>query len=715
MDYAVSLSQLKQESIIDGELKRTNFTTNIGFEIFKNFKVRSINQIAYTESSLGNQNISSALYTYPFANFLYKDADGNSTYKFGGAGANSTNPYYFRQYRKFADNTVDLIPSVNVNYKFPKFVELDYRYNINQSRNDYMRTAANQSLNASSAQNNYFVGEGLTGGIRNVISRSTSQNSLVTATIKLDFQNDFNLSIPLVSTTTAAYDWRQNKYTSTDLTYAGLPLYEANANQASTKQINSVYEEKSVTYGAFVNQRFDYGEYGGISAGLRSDYSSRFGTKTDAKKPQNFPRGDAYIRPSSFDFWKGISGWFTDFKIRAAYGEAGIQPGVFDRIPTFNNVNFDNGAAFYNQSLVSNPLLVVERSKEFEIGADMNFRPGKKEWFSAVSLSGTYWKRKGKDIIWTVPLPISSGASEIKTNAVDLSSHGIEISLNASIYKSKTLNWDLSTVFGSSKSFTDAIYGTPDIPLPYSSAATYTLRPGEQIGTVYGYKALTSVDQKDPTGEFYLDQALKDDYEIVDGRIVEKATKRVQFTGDKYLLGNTTPKFNMSFTNTITFKEYLTVSFQFDWIAKALQYNQTKEWMYSEGLHGDFDKPVTIGGQTGAWTAYYRSFYDAAESNGTKDYFLENSSFLRLRNLSVAFDAAKLWKIPFTNRLQIVLSGRNVFTITKYTGMDPEANVNTDAGSNTPNTNQTTVQKGLDYFSFPNTRSFQIGINIGLN
>ena len=345
---------------------------------------------------------------------------------------------------------------------------------------------------------------------------------------------------------------------------------------------------------------------------------------------------------------------------------------------------------------------------------DFQLKPGKGQWFSNINLNATYWKRKGKNIIWVIPVPISSGASEIKSNVLDLSSRGFQFSVDANVYNSKAITWNLLTTFGSSKSFTDAIYGTPDIPLVYGNAATYTLRPGEQFGTIYGYKALRSTDQKDATGAYYIDQSLAKNYEIVDGRVVETASKKVQFTPDKYVLGNTTPKFNMSFTNTINYKGYVALSFQFDWYAKALQYNQTKEWMYSEGLHGDYDKPVTIGGVSGAYTAYYKSFYDASESNGTKDFFLENSSFLRLRNISLSFDLAKFIKIPYTNRLQLVFSGRNIWTSTKYTGMDPEANENTANGGNV-NTTQTSVQRGLDYFSFPNTKSYQIGINVGFN
>ncbi len=709
-DYAIGLSRLTQESIIDGQLERTNLTANFGFELFKNLKIRSINQLVYTENSTGNQNISSAMYTYPFANLAFKDADGNSTYKFGGAGVNNSNPYYFRQYRKYADKQTDIIPTLNVSYKFPKFLDLDYKYGININRDDYTRTDANQEDNASSAANNYFVGAGIKGTIRNFISRTTSQNSLLTANLKFDFDKDFGLKIPLLSTTTAAYDWRKRFLTYTDLQYTGLPKYPANANQAETKSVLDVYDETFITYGYFVNQRFDWGDFGGISAGVRSDYSSTFG---DLKKPQTFPRGDAYVRLSSFKFWDGISSYIPEFKLRAAYGEAGIQPGTFDRIVTLSSQTADNGPLFYNPARVANPLLTVERSKETEIGLDMTMKPGKNNWLSNIAVSATYWMRKGSDIIWTIPLPISSGASEIRSNVLGLSSKGFQFSVDATVFHNKTINWNFLTVFGTSQTKTDYIVGTPDIPLVWSSAATYTLRPGERFGTIYGYKALTSLDQKNLSGNPYIDPALKGNYEIVDGRVVEKASKRVQFTPDKYVLGNTNPKFNMSFTNTISYKDYLNLSFQFDWVAGAKQYNQTKEWMYSEGLHGDFDKPVTINGQTGNWTAYYRSFYDAIESNGTKDFFLENSSFVRLRNISLALDLAKLVKIPFTNRLQLSVSARNLLTFTKYTGMDPEANQNTTGGGST-GTTQTSVQKGLDYWSFPNTKSIQVGINIGL-
>jgi hypothetical protein len=676
--------------------------------------VRSITQLAYTENTTGNTQINAALYTYPFADLNMLDVDGNPTYKYGGAGVNSTNPFYFQRYQHFDLQKLDVIPSINLNYKLPRFVEFDYKYSINISRGDSTRTADNQTLNKTSVLNKstWYAGqEGVTGGIYSQLSKMITQNSLFTTSVKFDLEKDFQLKLPIVSTTTAAYDWRKRTFNLTANQFAGLPLYAANANQASTKSVVGVYEDKFTTFGYYLNERLEWGELAGISGGFRSDYSSTFG---DSKKPQTFPRGDAYFRPAALGFWKWNS-WWPDAKVRIAYGEAGIQPGVFDRILSLNSINFDNGPGIYNPTRIANPALKVERSSETEMGIDLTFRPLKGDWFSLINFSATRWQRKSRDVIWILPVPTSSGAVEIKNNALAMSSKGTEFSLDINVYKSKPFTWNFLTTFGQYTTLINDIYGIANqLPLKWPNAANFSLIEGQPIGALYGYKILRSVNQTDPSGKAYIADNLQGNYEIVNGFVTDKTTKRVVFTTDKQYIGTTAPRFNMSFTNTFTYKDYLTCSFQFDWVSGQHNYNQTKEWMYSDGLHSDFANPVTINGQTGAWTAFYRSIYDGGETNGTKDYFLENASYLRLRNVSMSFNLAKLVKVKFTNKLQFMVSGRNLWTKTSYTGMDPEANLNTTGGGPVSGS-QTTVLKGLDYFAFPNTRSVQVGLNIGIN
>jgi hypothetical protein len=188
------------------------------------------------------------------------------------------------------------------------------------------------------------------------------------------------------------------------------------------------------------------------------------------------------------------------------------------------------------------------------------------------------------------------------------------------------------------------------------------------------------------------------------GWVINKATKFPYVTPDKHSFGDPNPKFNVSFINDFSFSNWLNVSFQVDWVKGNHLYNQTKEWMYRDGIHADYAKPFTIDGATGAWTAFYRGVYAAVQRNGTKNYFYEDASFVRLRNVSVAVDVAKLTKMPVLRRLQVVLSGRNLVTFTKYTGMDPEIS----SGSI-----NSAWDRGTDHSTLPNFKSYQATLNFG--
>jgi hypothetical protein len=95
--------------------------------------------------------------------------------------------------------------------------------------------------------------------------------------------------------------------------------------------------------------------------------------------------------------------------------------------------------------------------------------------------------------------------------------------------------------------------------------------------------------------------------------------------------------------------------------------------------------------------------YAGGAANGTKNYFYEDASFTRLRNLSVGVDLAKIVKMKAFSRLQLVMSGRNLVTFTPYSGMDPEVNYSTNSA----------FDRGLDHNTIPNTKQYTIGLNVG--
>ncbi|HVU54724.1 MAG TPA: SusC/RagA family TonB-linked outer membrane protein [Puia sp.] len=729
-DYALGMSNASQSSAIrhNGTVSRTNLSANLGIELFKGFKLRSITQLALTKNTLhpyygfGGNNIFNVMNVNPFYD-LNKTLPNSSMYPFsyypdnGAVSVNGYNPNYDFANTRSRNYKYDIIENLQANWTINKFVDLEAKYGLNYNQEDinwiFFNQSENPNVQSELSWEGDYNGSDATGEIDNFNYKTVFQNFLASAYFKTDFKRDFNINLPITTSTQFSYDYRKRRYSQYISWGYSLPSYPIyNMSQTSEQHITSDYVEPFVTYGFLVNQKIDFGDYGGISGGFRTDYSSAFG---EGSKPFTFPRGDAYLRVSSFNFWQNssLSNTISEFKLRAAYGEAGIQPGAFDRYVTLTPTNIGNALTFNLATAQKNPNLGVEVSKELEVGTDLTINGSKGAWFTSFLLSGTYWHRKGEHIIFDVSAAPSEGANTVKDNAIFLSSHGIQASLNMSVLKSKNLTWDMTTNFSKELTMVDKIIGGDIILTASAGSSSLVLHAGDPVGQIYGYKAIRNFNEKRLDGTSYFDQSTIGKYQFVNGMIVDTLTKAIQFTNDKYSLGSGNPKFNISFINSFSYKGFLTLGFQFDWIYGAHLYNQTKEWMYRDGIHSDYDDPVTINGQTAAYTAFYRSAYAAyfgdlngAARNGTKDYFMEGSSFLRLRNVAIGFDFARVFKIPHFSRLQLVFTGRNIWTVTKYSGFDPELNSASGAYSS--------WDRGIDHNSMPNVKSYQVGLNVGL-
>lgn len=749
-DYAISVANNHTISPVmkNGYVDRSNLTVNLGTELFKGFKLRSTTQLVYTRNTLkpglgaaggylygkgnitGNVgNIYGFINTSPFFSLKYKMAGGNSpAYQTADfVSINAFNPYYVQQYTDGLDNKIDVIQDFDANYKVNKFLELDAKYGINYRTENAKWTYYNQTENINSnyygAWAGNFTGNN-TGEIDNWQYNVTFQNFIANALIRTDFQKDFNINLPIQTTTLVAFDYRKNYYKELDMYGLGLPLAPP-INMASTatqaiapaggpQGTNGDYVEPFVTYGYVVNQKIDIGDWAGVAGGFRSDWSSAFG---GGSKPFTFPTVNGYLLPLSFDFLKDskLSDVMPYWKLRASYGEAGIQPRPFDRYPVISQGNLGPTLVYTTPTTSANPNLQVEVSKEFEAGTDLTINTNKGgKWFNSINASFSYWKRKSSNVIYTVSTALSDGYTGVVNNAIDMSSKGYEFQLNFPVVQSKNFSWNFTANFGHQTSMIDRIAGGIDIPTSTvdNTGSTYEiLSAGRKIGQIYGYKTIRDVSQTRQDGTPYINKADYGKYQVVNNTLVDTATKGIMFTNEKYAFGDPNPKFNISFINEITYKDFLTLSFQFDWVYGSHLYNQTKEWLYRDGISGDFEKPVTINGQTGAYTAYWASAYyglwgsaHGAGNNATKDYFYEGASFLRLRNISLAFDAAKVAKIKYLKKLQLVFTGRNILTVTKYTGFDPEIN--------SSNANSSFV-RGIDGNTIPNIKSYQIGLNVG--
>jgi TonB-dependent starch-binding outer membrane protein SusC len=754
-DFDISISNNKTTSPIlkNGSVDRTNLTSNLGFELVKGLKIRSVTQLIYTRNTLvpglgaaGGQGNGSfpgygygnsqgnvgAIYgflnTSPFFDLKYKMANvptiygspntpGSYTNHVQGGdflSINSANPYYSQEYARGLDNKIDIVQSFDANYRVDKFLELDAKYGINWRNENSRWTYLNQSNNANS---NYYDftdvyynnGTDNTGEIDNFQYNTTFQNFLTSATFKTDFQNDFHSKLPITTATRVGFDYRKNVYTEFDNYGYQLPTAPPYTMTSTSSQVTKYdYQEPFVSYGYLVDQSINFGDFAGIDGGFRSDWSSAFG---GGSSPFTFPRINGFFEPSAFDFWKDKLTVIDYFKVRAAYGEAGIQPTPFQRYAVINQGDIGNTLTYsLQQSPTYDTKLKVEVTKETEVGTDFTIEGGKGNLFSAFNGSFTLWKRNSSNVIYSIPTALSTGYTGELANAITMESHGFEFSLNIPVYKSRDFNWDFTTNWGHQTSKIKTITGNNPIILTSNAGSTaLVLGPGETIGQIYGHKTITNVNQTDPSGNLYIAKGTGGNYQTIKGALVDTATKQIQFTPDKYGLGDPNPKFNASFINSINYK-FLTLTFQFDWIYGSHLYNQTKEWMARDGINGDFEKQVTINGQTGGWSAYWSSPYynilgstHGGDNDGTRDYYRESSSFLRLRNAALAFDITKVAGIKYFKKISLYVSGRNIWTKTKYTGFDPEVS----SGSV-----NSAFDRGVDNSTMPNIKSYQAGLNV---
>jgi TonB-dependent starch-binding outer membrane protein SusC len=714
-DFFTSMSNLAAESNLvgNGKYNRTNMTNNMGIQLMKNLSFRTITQLAYTKNTINdagqNGTIFAMFNTRPFMNYAQKMDDGNYAAFLGSAGGpNATNPFYINQYTKAERLRYDIAQSFNLNFKPTKWLELDSKYGLNYQSNINRFRVENQSLNANYLETGrYTTGifiDSEFGEIDDLRATNQFQNFLTSATLR------FDLPSSIKSTTYGAWDYRNRIVKNLGSSVSGLPTYQPYTSaQGTSSKVQFDVTTPFVTYGYVISQKFDIGEWGGVSGGFRSDWSSAFGA---GSKPFTFPRGDAYLRLSELPFWKNqrLGEIFPEFKLRGGFGTAGIQPKPFDRYVTLGTATLGSSNAFFNNPNQSNPNLEVEISKEVEFGADFIIGLAKGNWFRALSIQPTYWSRSTNNAIWDVDGIPSAGISTYKNNTFGLSSSGIQVALGLQIAESKNFAWHTTVNIGKQSSKISKITGPPVVVQTAAGSTGYILEEGTKVGQLFGYLGLHDVKAKDEDGNYYIPEAEWSNFEVASNGWVVDLTKRAPyFTQKQYSFGDPNPKFILNFINDVKIKDFLTIGFQFDWVHGSHLYNQTKEWMYRDGIHSDYQVPLTIGGTTGAWSSFYRGVYAERARNGTKSYFYEDASFVRLRNLEFGVELGKLSNVNALRRVQVVLSGRNLLTFTKYTGLDPEIN-----SSNSYNGGNSAWDRGTDHNTMPNLRSYQISLKIGI-
>ena len=495
-----------------------------------------------------------------------------------------------------------------------------------------------------------------------------------------------------------------------------------------------------------------------LTVTFRADGSSKFAPN---HRWGYFPAGALAWRLSDESFMEGTRSWLDNLKLRLSYGMAGadnIDASLWRETWESTTVTF-NGQTYsgYKPSgMLSNPDLKWETTISRNIGLDFGFFNNR--------LSGTidaYWNTT-KDLLMCIPIDETTGYSYQYQNIGQTSNKGIEIALNYDILRTKDFTLGVSVTYNYNHNNIDELadniiaqYGSQWASSATTPTYDYEFREGKPVGLIRGYIC----DGYYTTADFNYDPATKtytlkpgvadlgnqvgnypSHYNLPEGqkafpgavKLRDLDGNGVADTEDVADLGEITHPHTGGFNLNMTWKD-IDFSAGFAWAAGGHVYNVNS----LINMYGN--KDTGAGANKLEFISDCYQIYDIQNGelvpvvepdaldalntgakygvpymeNGTVlSTFVEDASFLRLNTLTVGYTFPKAWtKKIGMQRARVYATAGNLFTITGYSGIDPEVNADPNKSTTAANTGNYPLL-GMDYGTYPRARTFTFGVNI---
>jgi TonB-dependent starch-binding outer membrane protein SusC len=417
-----------------------------------------------------------------------------------------------------------------------------------------------------------------------------------------------------------------------------------------------------------------------VSLSGRFDGSSKFGTNN---RYGFFPAASLAWRVGEEEFFKALNLPVDEFRLRSSIGLTGN-----DGIPDFAYMDLYRGRANYMAKAgiapagIPNPDLKWETTTQFNIGTDIGLLEER------LSLSVDYYHNVTKDLLFDRPVSMTSGFSYITTNIGELENKGFELSLNTVNIKTSSFEWSSRLNLSQNKNKILSLYKDQDL-LDLDRYSPSSAIIGQPMSVFYGFRSL-GVDPT--TGDLVFDD--------IDGNGVINSNDRV-------VIGDPNPVFTGGFTNNLVYGSFdLSFFIQFSYGNDI--FNATR--IFTEAMtYADENQSVDIlrrWQNSGDITDMPRADGDNINANNRiSSRFVEDGSYARLKNITLSYTLnRRLTERIGLRNARIYFTGANLLTLTNYSGMDPEVNYRGDSN----------LLRATDFFTYPQARTYTIGINLGL-
>lgn len=603
--------------------------------------------------------------------------------------SNKRNPV--AQIQRMRQSTYDylyIMGGADLEIKFCDFLKFDSRFGMNLSRSAVDGFQPKYRLNA----NDY-----------------TNESSVTANTSR----SDYYVWEQLLSYEQSAgkFKWGALLGTSAELTNGsfvdasveGLPDNNPDMAVMAAGTINAKvggYPYSSSLLSFFGGVNFDYGSKYLVSANLRYDGSSKF---AKGHKWGLFPSVSAAWRFSGEEFMKSAGSWLSDGKIRASYGHIGNQnigggaymstwgSTIYDR---YNFGSPSTAVIGAGVTSVGNPELMWETSRQFDVGLDLSF------FNNSLDFVVDYFVKNIDNMLMQEPQPTTLGLiSYPYANVGSMKNEGWEFGIN---YRKGFGDWfltasaNISTYRNKVKSLGngDAIYG-----YAYNKNVVTKTEVGKPVGYFYGYVTngiFQNAEQVE--GSPQRETAVPGDV-----RYKDLNNDDVIDDKDRTMIGSPWPDFVYGITLGAAWK-----GFDFNLFIQGSQGNDVMNMTLLDFESGTGYMNARSDYLSRAWsgegsTDRYHRISARQESNLlVSDYFLEDGSYARIKNVQLGYDFCNrvIKKNKIISQCRLYLSAQNLFTFTNYSGLDPEI------GSSNATVN------GIDSGFYPQARVWTVGLNL---
>jgi iron complex outermembrane receptor protein len=671
LPYRVSLGYLNQSGILStGKLSRFSGAVNISPTLLKNHLKVDINfRAGLTNTRFANEGAIGAAAAFDPTQPVH-----NNNGRFGGYfewiqnnqpyGLAPRNPVALLELRKDESDVNRMIGNIQLDYKLHWLPDLRFNINLGFDKSHGEGTINVPDSAAQAYENTSPITSQKTSGIKNKYEQDKTNKLL---DVFVNYTKDIK-SIRSSIDIMVGYGYQDFLTKAPQFNYVS---YGNNGIEFDNRR-STPFEEQNTLISYYGRLRYSLmGKYL-LTVNLRRDGSSRFNPDL---RWNNFP-GVSVAWVLSEEKWiKAISA-ISNLKLRFGYGKTGQQD-VFDSYPYLARYTIGTSTAQYqfgnNYYTVYRPVgydynIKWEETSSNNLGLDFGFLKGR------INGSLDLYRKTTKDLLSVIPVPAGTNfINELLTNVGNMKNEGFEFSINATVLKRKKGSWDAGFNLTYNKNEITKLTKVDDPT--YQGVLT-----GGISGGVGNTIQIHSVGF--PRSAFFVLQQAYDPKNIpIEGLYVDRNGDGIINNNDYYRYKKPDPDLFLGLSNQVTCNK---------WTFSSLIRCNIGGYMYNNVASGASFTTNSLPFLYNVSASHLNTGFK--NNQYFSDYFIENATFLKMDNLSATYDFGKIMNDKATLRGSLIV--QNVFTLTKYSGLDPE------------------IAGGIDNSFYTRPRVYSLGFNL---